>query len=84
VTRFVEKDDAFRGPAWVNGGVYVFAAWLWTRLPAGPHSLERDVLPALAAEGRLTGHRVDGEFFDIGTPEEWERAERALGAGSGS
>jgi NDP-sugar pyrophosphorylase family protein len=80
ITRFVEKDDAFSGPAWVNGGVYAFASWLWRRLPAGAHSLERDVLPALADEGRLIGQRVEGEFYDIGTPEEWERAERALGS----
>jgi D-glycero-alpha-D-manno-heptose 1-phosphate guanylyltransferase len=80
VSRFVEKDDAFSGPAWVNGGVYAFASWLWRRLPQGAHSLERDVLPELAHEGRLVGQRVDGEFYDIGTPEEWERAERALGS----
>ena len=80
IARFVEKDAAFRGPAWVNGGLYVFAPALWRRLPAGPSSLERDLLPALASEGALRGVRVAGEFFDIGTPEEWERAERALSA----
>ena len=81
VTRFVEKDEAYRGAAWVNGGMYAFSPWLWARLPAGAHSLERDVLPLLAIEGRLTGCRASGEFYDIGTPEEWARAERALGAG---
>jgi mannose-1-phosphate guanylyltransferase len=80
IARFVEKDASFRGPAWVNGGLYAFGPGLWKRLPAGPSSLERDVLPALAAEGRLRGLRVAGEFFDIGTPEEWERAERAFSA----
>lgn len=34
------------------------------------------MLPVLAAEGRLEGFEVAGEFYDIGTPEEWERAER--------
>ncbi len=76
IIRFVEKDGAFRGPAWVNGGLYAFAPALWRRLPSGPSSLERDVLPPLAAEGRLRGYRSAGQFFDIGTPEEWERAER--------
>ncbi len=86
VARFVEKDPAHRGPAWVNGGLYAFAAELWRRMPrppagsvAVPFSLERDLLPALAAEGRLVGLRVEGEFYDIGTPEEWERAERRFG-----
>lgn len=76
VTRFVEKDPAHRGSTWVNGGLYAFSSRLWRRLPAGVSSLERDVLPLLAAEGRLLGVRMPGTFFDIGTPEEHERAER--------
>jgi NDP-sugar pyrophosphorylase family protein len=75
IERFVEKDEAFRGGAWVNGGLYAFAPRLWLRLPDGVSSLERDVLPPLAAEGRLVGLQSAGTFFDIGTPEEWSRAE---------
>jgi D-glycero-alpha-D-manno-heptose 1-phosphate guanylyltransferase len=76
IARFVEKDAAYRGAAWVNGGVYAFAPWLWRRLPhSGAGSLERDVLPALAAEGKLEGLELPGKFWDIGTPEEWARAE---------
>ena len=76
---------SFRGPAWVNGGLYAFAPALWAELPsaggtAAPCSLEREILPALAARGSLRGLKLPGEFFDIGTPEEWERAERAFGA----
>jgi NDP-sugar pyrophosphorylase family protein len=78
IAAFVEKDERFRGAAWVNGGVYAFSPRVWRRLPEGPSSLERDVLPALAAEGLLAGCRCEGQFFDIGTPEEWERAEREL------
>jgi NDP-sugar pyrophosphorylase family protein len=77
IARFAEKDASHRGAAWVNGGLYAFAPALWDRLPKqGPSSLERDVLPLLANEGRLVGYEAEGEFFDIGTPEEWERAER--------
>ena len=77
VVRFVEKDESHRGPAWVNGGLYAFAPWLWRRMPvAAAFSLERELLPALAAEGRLAGVALEGAFCDIGTPEEWERAER--------
>ena len=49
-------------------------AWLWRHLPEGPSSLERDVLPALANEGRIAGMKSPGTFYDIGTPEEWARA----------
>ena len=78
IVAFREKDAGFTGGAWVNGGVYAFDASLWRLLPQGPSSLERDVLPPLAAAGRLAGHRSPGRFFDIGTPEDWERAEREL------
>jgi len=78
VARFVEKDDRWTGPAWVNGGAYAFAPALWRMLPDGASSLERDVLPGLAAKGLLRGHRSAGRFWDIGTPEDWERAEREL------
>jgi D-glycero-alpha-D-manno-heptose 1-phosphate guanylyltransferase len=87
VTRFVEKDPAHAGAAWVNGGVYAFGPELWRRMPrppdgraAAPFSLERELLPALAAEGRLAALRVEGEFYDIGTPEDWERAQRRFGS----
>ena len=80
VTRFVEKDAAFAGPAWVNGGQYAFAPSLWSLLPAGPSSLERDVLPKLASRGRLVAARSEGRFWDIGTPEDFERAEREMPA----
>ena len=78
IERFIEKDDAWSGPAWVNGGAYAFKPSFWRELPAGRSSLERDVLPALAARGLLHGRRCAGRFWDIGTPEDWERAEREL------
>jgi NDP-sugar pyrophosphorylase family protein len=76
VLRFVEKDASHPGRAWVNGGCYAFAPALWESLPAGASSLERDVLPRLAAAGELIGHAVAGGFWDIGTPQGLERAER--------
>jgi NDP-sugar pyrophosphorylase family protein len=80
VDRFVEKDEGFRGPAWVNGGQYAVSPLLWRHLPAGASSLERDVLPGLAAKGLLAGSEVEGRFWDIGTPEDHARAERELPA----
>jgi NDP-sugar pyrophosphorylase family protein len=77
IERFVEKDASHRGSAWVNGGVYALAPRVWGSIPAtGAVSLEREVLPALAAERRLVGLEAEGEFWDIGTPEDWARADR--------
>jgi D-glycero-alpha-D-manno-heptose 1-phosphate guanylyltransferase len=89
IVRFVEKDSNFVGPALVNGGLYAFSPEVWRRMPpasapsdeATPvFSLERDILPALAEAGSLSGVTFGGEFFDIGTPEEWARAERRFSA----
>lgn len=80
IVRFIEKDADHAGGAWVYGGVAALAPALWARLAAGAHSLEREVLPALASEGTLIGHRAAGTFYDIGTPDDWERAERRFGA----
>ena len=76
VIRFVEKDGSHQGEAWVNGGCYAFAPALWDWLPSGASSLERDVLPRLAGAGQLVGYVAEGSFWDIGTPQGLERAER--------
>jgi NDP-sugar pyrophosphorylase family protein len=76
ILRFVEKDPDHHGPARVSGGLYAFSPRLWALLPPGASSLERDVLPGLAAAGLLHGLRLEGQFQDIGTPEDWERAGR--------
>jgi len=80
IIAFAEKDSERRGRGWVNGGCYSFDVSLWSWLPEGPSSLERDVLPRLAAAGALVGQKIDGAFFDIGTPAGWERAERRFAA----
>lgn len=78
ILRFLEKDASHPGPAWVSGGLYAFSPRLWRSLPPGPSSLERDVLPGLATTGQLWGLKATGEFLDIGTPEDWERAEQRI------
>lgn len=36
-------------------------------------SLERDIFPALINEGRLYGYPFEGQWFDVSTPETYER-----------
>ncbi|MEO9189119.1 MAG: HAD-IIIA family hydrolase [Acetobacteraceae bacterium] len=63
----------------VNAGVYVVDRAILARL-SPTSSLERDVLPALAAEGALRGTVADGWFIDIGVPEDLARARAELPA----
>ena len=76
VRRFEEKGDSLGG-GWINAGIYLFDRGLVEDLPRGrPASLERELFPAWAAEGRLHGFRCRGALLDIGTPESYAAAER--------
>jgi len=90
VTAFREK--GVRGFGLINAGVYAAGGGFFRDLPAGSYSLEKDVLPELAARGRLWAR--SGRFFfrDIGTPERlalaqkefrWIRARFAEDVGDG-
>jgi NDP-sugar pyrophosphorylase family protein len=68
ILRFVEK-DATHGPAWINGGYYLFGrAALETIATLSSGSLERDILQRMAP-GTIRAFRTHGRFLDIGTPE---------------
>ena len=43
-----------------------------------PSSLERDLLPVLAARGELAGYEYDGFFIDIGLPETLKAADKLV------
>lgn len=77
VTAFHER-PAGPGPGLINAGVAVLDAALLDRLPAGPLSLERDLLPVWAAAGVLHGTVGEGWFVDIGVPADLARARQAL------
>ncbi|MBF0162734.1 MAG: D-glycero-beta-D-manno-heptose 1,7-bisphosphate 7-phosphatase [Magnetococcales bacterium] len=77
ITRFLEKDP-IPHPGWINAGVCWMDRRLLERLPAGVSSLEQDLFPRLAAEGRLLGKAYAGYFIDIGVPEDYQRAQQEL------
>lgn len=77
IAEFAER-PAQPGPGSISGGVYAFRRALLDHL-RDRASLERDVLPALAAAGALRGVSFDGYFIDIGVPEDLARARRELG-----
>jgi NDP-sugar pyrophosphorylase family protein len=73
VVGFCEKMGA-SVPGIVNGGVYVFKRTLMQHIPDGPASLEKDVFPRLLKYG-LFAFEQHGMFIDIGTPEDYARAQ---------
>ena len=73
VISFAEKTGS-DAPGLVNAGVYVFNRGIFDYIPEGPASLETDVFPRLLAHG-VYALEQHGMFIDIGTPEDYARAQ---------
>ncbi|MGH2971695.1 MAG: nucleotidyltransferase family protein [Gaiellaceae bacterium] len=66
-------------PDWVNSGVYALGDEAIDRLPErGDH--EQTTFPALAAEGKLRGHKHDGVWLTVNTPKDLRQAEEFMAA----
>jgi D,D-heptose 1,7-bisphosphate phosphatase len=64
-------------PGIINAGVYLLNRRVLDRVTPSC-SLEQEVLPALAAAGRLKGTLAEGWFIDIGIPADLARAREQL------
>lgn len=74
VTAFEEKSPQAR-PGAINAGVYLFKRAVLEEIPENQVvSIERDVLPSLAAKGELAAQIFQSGFIDIGLPETYARA----------
>jgi D-glycero-alpha-D-manno-heptose 1-phosphate guanylyltransferase len=73
VTGFAEKSTA-DSDGFVNAGIYVFNRRIFDHIPEGPVSLEKDIFPKLLDRG-VYASKQDGVFIDIGTPEDYVRAQ---------
>lgn len=62
-------------PGTINAGVYLFQRSVLKLIPEGPSSLEKDVFPKLLTQG-MYALEQHGMFIDIGTPEDYARAQR--------
>jgi D-glycero-D-manno-heptose 1,7-bisphosphate phosphatase len=78
VTDFLERPPTGT-PGLINAGVYVFNRDLLDTLRP-VCSLEAEVMPRLAREGRLRGVIGDGYFRDIGVPEDFARSQTEVPA----
>ena len=66
------------GEGVINGGVYLLRRDIVGQIGSGFQSLEQDVFPRTAAEGRLHGSIYDGDFIDIGVPAALDAAQRDI------
>ena len=80
ITRFVEKPPKENAQSnLINAGVYMLSPEVLQRIPKGRAiSMEREIFPRLAEEGKLYGHRVQGLWMDVGKPEEYLETNRIL------
>jgi mannose-1-phosphate guanylyltransferase len=80
IKRFIEKPKKEEAPSnLINAGVYVLSPKVFDYIPSGRAvSMEREVFPKLAEEGKLCGHLVNGLWMDIGKPEEYLETNRII------
>jgi NDP-sugar pyrophosphorylase family protein len=79
VVKFAEKDRSLRAQH-LNAGIYILSRELLLGIPSGfPISLERELFPRWIKEGRRIKAFVhSGKCVDIGTPERYQMAQKAL------
>jgi mannose-1-phosphate guanylyltransferase len=80
IKRFIEKPPLEAALTnLINAGVYVLSPEVFKYIPKGRKvSLEREVFPKLAKEGKLHGCVFDGLWMDIGKPEDYLKINRIL------
>ena len=71
------RDDASETVPYNYTGTAIMSAAIFTDLPASPFSLNI-LFDRAIASGRLYGHRLNGLWFTVGTPDAIEEAELAL------
>lgn len=78
ITNFVEKPPKGTEPSkLINAGVYALSPEVLQLIPEGRTvSMEREIFPKLASQGKLYGHVVQGLWMDIGKPEEYLQINR--------
>lgn len=75
IVNFVEKPKKSGVSHLINAGIFALNPKVINYIPNKKFSmLEKDVFPKLAKEGKLFGYPFEGKWFDIATPEIYEKA----------
>ena len=70
IERFVEKPQNFISNK-INAGLYLFNISVIDRIEARPTSIEREIFPKLAEEGKIYQMILPGYWMDIGQPKDY-------------
>lgn len=73
ILKFIEKPKSTQSKL-INAGVYVLEPEVLKFIPKGRAMIEKDIFPKLAEEGKLYGYPFNGQWFDTGTHEAYEKA----------
>lgn len=78
VTGFREKSVTFEDGLIYAGYSLLNVSDIFDLLPEGTSSLEKDFFPSAVHKGRLKGKSYDGDFIDIGIPEDYDLANKSF------
>ncbi|KAI8473667.1 MAG: nucleotide-diphospho-sugar transferase [Monoraphidium minutum] len=70
VERFVEKPQVFVGDK-INAGIYVINPSVLSRIELRPTSIEKEVFPFVAKDGKLFAFTLPGYWMDVGQPKDY-------------
>lgn len=68
------KQDSKQTTQLVNAGVYVMGPTIFDYIPKDGQAALEDVFVKLAKEGKLAGYTFEGPWYEVSTPENYERA----------
>jgi mannose-1-phosphate guanylyltransferase len=74
IERFVEKPQVFVGDK-INAGIYVLNPSVLDRIELRPTSIEKEVFPHIAADGKLFAFALPGYWMDVGQPKDYLKGE---------
>jgi NDP-sugar pyrophosphorylase family protein len=67
----------------INAGIYVINPSVLNRIELRPTSIEKEVFPKIAADGKLFAFTLPGYWMDVGQPKDYLLGARGAGGGGG-
>lgn len=76
IIKFLEKPE--NPPTnMINSGLYILEPKIFSLIPEGKVSIERDIFPKIAENKKLFGFKFDGKWLPTDTPEKYHQAKKS-------